>query len=68
MVVRLDRTESELSIEVSDDGPGFDVAASTGDGSGLLGMRDRVEAAGGSFELVSTAGTGTTVRARIPSR
>ena len=66
VVVRLDRTESELSIEVSDDGPGFDVAAPTGDGSGLLGIRDRVGAAGGSFELVSAPGGGTTVRARFP--
>jgi signal transduction histidine kinase len=68
VVVRLDRTESELSIEVCDDGPGFDVVAPTGDGSGLLGIRDRVGAAGGSFELVSTPGDGTTLRARFPLR
>ena len=65
--VRLDRTEHELLLEVSDDGPGFDVATPSPAGSGLLGMRDRIGAAGGSFELISMPGTGTTVRARIPA-
>jgi signal transduction histidine kinase len=68
VVVRLDRTENEVLLEVSDDGPGFENTASTIEGSGLLGMRDRVGAAGGSFELVSAPGAGTTVHARIPSR
>ncbi len=68
VVVRLDRTDRELLLEVSDEGPGFDGEASTSEGTGLVGMRDRVAAAGGSFELVSTPGSGTTVHARIPSR
>jgi len=68
VVVRLDRTDREVLLEVSDDGPGFEGATSTGRGSGLLGMRDRVGAAGGSFEIASTPGSGTTVRARIPAQ
>jgi signal transduction histidine kinase len=35
-------------------------------GSGLRGLADRVEALDGEFEVTSTAGTGTTVRAVIP--
>lgn len=34
---------------------------------GLLGMRERVEMVGGRFDVESTPGKGTTIRARIPS-
>jgi signal transduction histidine kinase len=33
---------------------------------GLAGMRERVEVLGGTFELVSGLGQGTTVRASLP--
>ena len=36
-------------------------------GLGLLGMRERVEMVGGNFDVESTKGKGTTVRARIPA-
>jgi signal transduction histidine kinase len=36
-------------------------------GSGLAGLRDRVVALGGTFELTSEAGVGTEVRARLRS-
>jgi signal transduction histidine kinase len=51
-----------LRAEVSDDGVG---GAFTG-GSGLLGLVDRLEAAGGRLEVDSPAGAGTTVRIAIP--
>lgn len=57
-------------VEVSDDGRGFDVD-SVGDrvtsagGLGLRQMRDRVEARGGVYEIESTPGEGTTVRASL---
>ncbi|WP_260753194.1 GAF domain-containing protein [Mycobacterium sp. SMC-8] len=58
------RVESdELIIAVSDDGVG---GAATADGSGLIGLSDRVEAVGGRFEVVSPAGAGTTLTARLP--
>lgn len=63
--VRLDRTADELLLEVSDDGPGFVTSGPNG-GSGLVGMRDRVGAAGGVCKVVSSPGRGTTVTARIP--
>jgi signal transduction histidine kinase len=59
--------DGTISVEVSDDGVGFDPAAKT-EGFGLLGMRERVELAGGSLEISSSPGEGTSVRARIPAR
>jgi signal transduction histidine kinase len=51
------------TVEVADDGRG---GAKPTDGSGLVGLRDRVEALGGSLALTSARGRGTTVRALLP--
>jgi signal transduction histidine kinase len=55
----------ELRLTIEDDGCGFDAAAVTA-GSGLAGMRDRVDSVGGTLVVASTPGSGTTVRATIP--
>ena len=52
-----------LIVEVADDGMG---GATTGGGSGLRGLADRVEALGGRFTVSSPLGRGTTLRAEIP--
>ena len=52
-----------LEIEVSDDGIGGVQA----NGSGLLGLRDRVSAAGGTLRVDSPAGRGTALVALIPT-
>jgi len=53
-----------LQLEVKDDGMGgADMAA----GSGLRGLRDRVEALGGRFELASDAGSGTVICVELPA-
>jgi signal transduction histidine kinase len=52
-----------LRIEVGDDGTG---GADERNGSGLQGLRDRVEAGGGVLRVASAAGRGTLVRAEIP--
>jgi signal transduction histidine kinase len=52
-----------LLLEVEDDGVG---GAHPTDGSGLQGMRDRVEALGGRVQLDSQAGRGTRIVAEIP--
>jgi PAS domain S-box-containing protein len=57
--------DAAVVVEVSDDGVG---GADPNTGSGLRGLADRVEALGGSLEVVSPAGTGTTLRAEIPSK
>jgi signal transduction histidine kinase len=54
-----------LTLEVRDDGAGFDAANADG-GVGLLNMRDRMEAVGGRLAIDSRAGRGTRVRGVIP--
>jgi signal transduction histidine kinase len=62
--VRLSRALGRLEVEVSDDGRGFDVGATAR--SGLAGLADRLEALGGSLDVDSTTGRGTTLTARLP--
>jgi signal transduction histidine kinase len=52
-----------LRVDVRDDGRG---GADAGRGSGLLGLKDRVEALGGWISLRSEAGTGTVMRIALP--
>jgi signal transduction histidine kinase len=63
--IRLASDAGELRFEVSDDGRGFDRSV-TSYGTGLQGMADRVDALGGSIEVDSTPGAGTTVVGRLP--
>ena len=52
---------------LTDDGRGFDTAdPKFGWSHGIMGMRQRVRALGGRFELQSTPGTGTTLHVNIP--
>ena len=62
--VRVALSDGNVVVEVSDDGIG---GADPGGGSGLRGLADRVEALGGSLEVVSPAGAGTSLRAEIPA-
>ena len=61
---------NSLFCSVRDNGQGFDVSATLarrGDASlGLIGIQDRLEAVGGLFEIISTPGVGTELKARIP--
>ena len=54
----------ELAVQVTDDGSGFDPAATTS-GFGLVGMRERVQLSGGEL-TVTPSRAGTTVRAELP--
>ena len=63
--VRVAASDACVVVEVSDDGVGGADAAA---GSGLRGLADRVEALGGSLEVASPAGAGTSLRAEIPGR
>ena len=54
-----DRT---LHVDVRDDG----VGGANPDGSGLLGLRDRISAMGGVLHVESPAGDGTRIAARLP--
>jgi signal transduction histidine kinase len=61
--IRVTRRGSLATIEIVDDGVG---GAEPGRGSGLLGLVDRVEAAGGRLQVVSPPGQGTVVKADLP--
>jgi signal transduction histidine kinase len=59
--------ERTLTLEVRDDGPGFNTEAALKKGRlGLSGMRQRAEVLGGSFAVDSVPGTGTTIRINLP--
>ncbi len=62
-------TEADGSIRVCvrDEGKGFDLGQET-DGFGLLGMRERVELAGGTMEVTSTPGEGASITAVLPAQ
>jgi signal transduction histidine kinase len=62
--IRLSARPSLLSIEVSDDGRGFEPSAIRP--TGLRGIQDRIEALGGSVRIDSHLATGTTLLARLP--
>jgi two-component system sensor histidine kinase UhpB len=68
--VRLRRSSDRLLLSVRDEGRGFDPAAALGAeetrGSGLRGMRDRVDLFGGRFELRSAVSGGTAVEIELP--
>ena len=55
-----------LSLEVADDGRGFDVKADPAGHFGLLGMRERAQRVGARLELHSQRGRGTEVRVCLP--
>jgi signal transduction histidine kinase len=63
--------ENRCSVEVRDDGSGFDPAilssAATGH-YGLIGMRERVERIGGKFVLHSRVGEGTELTIQVPRK
>ncbi len=64
--VRLATDGGMVDASVRDDGVGFDPQDKRSSAYGLVGMRYRVEAIGGSLALLSKPGQGALVRARIP--
>jgi signal transduction histidine kinase len=65
VLLRLSAHDGHLTFEVTDDGRGFD-RRRTPMGSGLQNMADRLAAAGGSLEIRSQPGEGTTVTGHLP--
>jgi signal transduction histidine kinase len=66
VVVTVTETDEQLSFLVSDDGPGFDLAAGTG-GHGHTNMSDRLGAIGGAVRWDSAPGAGTRISGWVPS-
>src|SRR3990170_1635576 len=65
LAIRLGEREGWLSVEVRDDGSGFDATKATG--SGLRGVADRIEAVRGRFWVDTGVGRGTPVGAFLPA-
>jgi signal transduction histidine kinase len=69
--VSLGLSARELSLEIQDDGEGFEVdsalnAARRNGSLGMLGMKERAEMLGGELRAISTLGEGAVIECRIP--
>ncbi|HLO02812.1 MAG TPA: sensor histidine kinase [Symbiobacteriaceae bacterium] len=64
--VALQVTSDLIDLEISDNGRGFATERPTGSGRGLTGMRERATVYGGTLQVHSTPGQGTTIRASFP--
>jgi signal transduction histidine kinase len=64
--LRLSSADGQVEVSVRDDGVGFDTTVKPSSAYGLLGMRYRVEAEGGTLTLQSAPGQGTLIRVRLP--
>jgi signal transduction histidine kinase len=58
--------EEHIEVSVRDDGVGFNPSASGTGAYGLVGMRFRVEAEGGTLQVDSAAGQGSCIRMTLP--
>ena len=62
--VCVDARDGALTLSISDDGVG---GADPSRGSGIIGLRDRVEALGGTILVLSPSGQGTTLHVQLPA-
>ena len=65
VAVRAGLRDGAIEVEIRDDGVG---GADPRRGTGLIGLRDRVDTLGGTITFASPAGAGTTIRVKLPSR
>ena len=71
ITVRIARQPHSVRLAIQDDGRGFNPAATleaaaAGGHLGIVGMRERARAGGGTFKLASQPGKGTTVEIELP--
>jgi signal transduction histidine kinase len=66
VTVSLRNDEDSIRLVVSDDGCGFDPAATGGPGFGLVSMRERTASIGGDFALHSAPAQGTRIEVMLP--
>ena len=68
--IRIERADGQVICSVRDNGVGFDTSAvpsrSDGQGLGLIGMRERLNALGGTFEIKTAPGLGTELQIKVP--
>ncbi|GAB1640625.1 sensor histidine kinase [Krasilnikovia sp. MM14-A1259] len=66
ITVRVDRDGADVVLAVTDDGTGFDPARAA-PGSGLSNLVDRLAVLGGTAQIASAPGAGTTLTCRVPA-
>jgi signal transduction histidine kinase len=66
VAVTLTGGSDRIALTIVDDGVGFDVDAAWRKGLGLISVRERVEAIGGTFRLQSSPGAGTRLEVNVP--
>ena len=70
LMLRLDFAAQNISLQIEDDGRGFDAEEVLRSASkrhwGLLGIKERVALVGGQCDIVSEPGKGTTIRVSVP--
>jgi len=64
VAVRGGLRDGAIELEIKDDGVG---GADPRRGTGLIGLKDRVDTLGGTISFASPAGAGTTIRVRLPA-
>jgi signal transduction histidine kinase len=62
--VTIAQNSDKITVEITDDGHGFDPAHERG--MGILGMEERVRRLGGTFTIEAATGRGATVKAELP--
>ncbi len=62
--MRVDGCDGALTLSISDDGIG---GADSSRGSGIIGLKDRVEALGGTVSVLSPSGHGTALHVQLPA-
>lgn len=68
VAIRLARCDTQVVLEILDNGGGFEAASGQdrGDSLGLYGMKERVLLLGGELDIQSATGTGTRINVIIP--
>jgi signal transduction histidine kinase len=71
VVIEISEAGGRLTVDIEDDGRGFDWASTSqamtsGGGMGLIGVRERVALAGGTIQIDSAPGRGTHAHVEIP--
>ena len=64
ITMRVDGRDGALALSIRDDGIG---GADPGRGSGIVGLKDRVEALGGTISVLSPPGRGTALHVQLPA-
>jgi signal transduction histidine kinase len=66
IMISLQKTDSGIMLHIEDNGQGFNLKQTTVEGIGLSSMKDRTALSGGTIEIQSRPGKGTTIRASWP--